>query len=141
MTRRSAKVLAVTPAGPDHQVVTVARHGDAIYRRSPCPTCPWRLDMDGEFPPEAFLASAHTAYDMSDRMFACHASGSMKPSTCAGFLLQGSEHNLAARLLRMQGGIKDDVSDGGHVLHRSYRAMAVANGVAPDHPRLSQCRD
>lgn len=135
-------IVAITPAGPDHQVVTVTRNGARpAYRKAPCPDCPWRVDATGEFPPEAFVASAHTAYDMNEHMFACHSSGSKKPSTCAGFLLHGSDHNLAARLLRMQGRIRDDVSDGGHELHPNYRAMAVANGVPPDHPRLSRCRD
>ena len=31
--------------------------------------------------------------------------------------------------------------DGGHELHENYRAMAIANGVAPDDPVLGACRD
>jgi hypothetical protein len=38
------------------------------------------------------------------------------------------------------GKYKDDVHDGGHDLHDSYRDMAVANGVDPDDPALGRCR-
>jgi len=33
------------------------------------------------------------------------------------------------------------ITDGGYELHRDYSAMAVANGLHPDHPRLAPCRD
>jgi hypothetical protein len=54
-------VLEIKSAGPDHQVVTIQGGTDG-YRRSPCPTCPWRIDAVGVFPPEAFVHSANTAY-------------------------------------------------------------------------------
>jgi hypothetical protein len=130
----------VRAAGADHQVVTV-EGGQGGYRRKPCSDCPWRLDAVGEFPADAFKHSAITAYDMSTHAFACHQSGRVKPATCAGFLLRGAEHNLAVRLKRMKGQIDDDVADGGHALHASYRAMAVANGVNPEHEVLRPCRD
>ena len=95
---------------------------------------------DGTFPAEAFRHSAETAYDMSQHSFACHESGAEKPATCAGFLLHGADHNLAVRLRRMRGQIKNDISDGGHDLHHSYRDMAEANGVSPDDPSLTKCR-
>jgi len=133
------KVLRTRRAGPDHQVVTVKSPCKA-YRREPCPKCPWRKDAVGEFPPEAFVHSAETAYDMAEHLFACHDSGSAKPATCAGFLLRGADHNLAVRLGRMSGRYGDDVVDGGHELHESYRDMAIANGVDPDEPRLVACR-
>ncbi len=60
---------------------------------------------------------------------------------CAGFLLRGANHNLSVRLKLIQGDHFEDVTDGGHQLHESYRAMAVANGVAPDDPVLAPCRD
>jgi hypothetical protein len=41
----------------------------------------------------------------------------------------------------MSGKYKNDVTDGGHVLHANYRAMAIANGVKADDPALSYCRD
>lgn len=78
---------------------------------------------------------------MSDRLFSCHQSGPKRPAICAGFLLRGADHNLIVRLKRIQGLIGDDVDDAGIQLHESYRAMAVANGVSPDHPALDACRD
>lgn len=59
--------------------------------------------------------------------------------TCAGFILRGAYHNLAARLRGLLS--VDDISDGGHELYPSYRAMAEANGVPADHPALVECRD
>jgi hypothetical protein len=125
--------------GEDHQVLTVTG-GSGSYRRTPCPNCPWRVDAVGEFPAQAFKHSARTAYDMAQESFACHDSGAEKPATCAGFLLRGADHNLGVRLKRMRGECLD-VEDGGHELHESYRAMAIANGVAADDPVLAACRD
>lgn len=138
--RKAPRVVEARRAGPEHQVVTVVG-GKGSYRREPCAQCPWRVDAVGVFPAEAFRHSASTAYDMSDRTFACHSSGAKKPALCAGFLLRGADHNLHIRLKRMTGEVKDDVVDGGHALHESYRAMAVANGVDPSDPILAPCRD
>lgn len=132
-------VLETRPAGEDHQVVSV-RSAKKSYRKQPCSDCPWRVDTVGEFPAEAFRHSARTAYDMSEHVFACHQSGSEKPSACAGFLLRGADHNLAIRLRQISGEYKGDVSDGGVALHDSYVGMAVANGVDPDDPCLTPCR-
>lgn len=134
------RITAIRPAGADHQVVTV-EGGQGTYRRKPCKRCPWRVDAVGEFPAEAFRHSANTANDMSTHEFACHDTGLKKPATCAGFLLRGADHNLSVRLKRMQGRIKGDVVDGGHELHANYRAMAIANGVAPGDESLRLCRD
>lgn len=117
-----AKVLAVHPVDEGNQVVTI-EGGPGGYRREPCPGCPWRVDQTGSFPAEAFRHSAGTAYDMATHTFACHESGVAKPAVCAGFLLRGAEHNLSIRLRQMRGECLD-VSDGGHDLHESYRAMA-----------------
>jgi len=138
--RKRPKVVEVRKAGADHQVLTIVG-GQGGYRRTPCGDCPWRKDAAGEFPAEAFRHSATTAYDMSDRTFACHQSGRAKPAICAGFLLRGAAHNLAVRLRYMQGRILDDVHDGGCDLHDNYRAMAVANGVDSNDPALAPCRD
>lgn len=138
MTAGSPRVTAVRRAGDDHQVVTV-EGGSRGHCTKPCADCPWRVDATGVFPAEAFRHSARTAYDMSDRTFACHQAGVDKPRACAGFLLRGAEHNLAARLGRMRGEI-GEVHDGGHELHADYRAMAIANGVDPADPVLAPCR-
>lgn len=142
---KRTKILDVRPAGEDHQVITLTGcrtdEGKRLYRRKPCATCPWRVDAVGEFPAEAFKHSAPTAYDMSDRTFACHESGTAKPATCAGFLLRGADHNLSVRLGYIKGEIGDDVVDDDLELFDSYREMAVANGVDPDDPVLDRCRD
>ena len=41
----------------------------------------------------------------------------------------------------IQGERFENVTDGGHELHKDYRAMAVANGVAQNDPVLAACRD
>lgn len=126
----------MTPAGPDHQVVQISG-GKGSYRREPCAGCPWRTDQTGSFPAEAFRVSASTAYDAAFETFACHESASAKPAICAGFLLRNSVHNIGARLKGIAGGpgCHSDVD-----LFDSYRAMAIANGVAPDDPILAECR-
>lgn len=140
MPRAEPEITRTRAAGPDHQVVTV-QGGKGSYRRTPCAKCPWRVDAVGEFPAEAFRHSAETAYDMSTHTFACHDSGTRKPAMCAGFLLRGADHNLSVRLKKIQGDSFSDVGADGHQLHENYRAMAIANGVAPDDPVLAACRD
>lgn len=134
------RITETRPAGPFDQVVTV-EGGKGTYRKKPCAGCPWVTENDGTFPAEAFRHSASTAYDMSDRMFGCHESGTEKPATCAGFLLRGADHNLAVRLAFLRGRIDPShLSDGGRDLHASYASMATANGVDPTDPVLARCR-
>lgn len=139
MTSRSHRIAH--PAGPEHQVVTVATPARSLYRREPCPECPWRLDAPvGAFHAEAFRISANTAYDLSTHRFACHMSGTEKPAACAGFLLRGADHNLSIRLAIASGemGLGDVHSD--VALYDSYREMAIANGVDENDPALTPCR-
>lgn len=131
------KVINVQPAGEFHQVITVIGKNNG-YRKTPCGGCPWRLDNDRSFPAEAFLLSANTSYDMATHEFACHESGNERAHTCAGFILQGSDHNLSSRLRRMKGEYLDVSTTA--PLHASYRAMAEANGVDPVHPDLKAYR-
>lgn len=135
-----AVVIKETPADENHQVLTITG-GKGTYRKKPCSDCPWRVDSVGEFPAEAFVISAHTAYDMATETFGCHQSGKVKPATCAGFLMNGAYHNLSVRMKRSMGKIVDDITDDGLKLFQSYREMAEANGVDPEHPRLKNCRD
>lgn len=139
------RIESVRPAGAnehgDHQVVTVTGRTSATYCKRPCPTCPWRKDAVGQFPAEAFRHSATTAYDQAFNRFSCHTTGVKNPATCAGFILSGARHNIGVRLQIMQGKIGNDVAAGGVELFPSYRAMAEANGVAPDDPALKLCRD
>ncbi|MCE3602761.1 DUF6283 family protein [Massilia sp. P8910] len=135
----------IRPAGTndhgDHQVVTIVGRLGNTYCRRPCPTCPWRKDAVGQFPAEAFRHSATTAYDQAFNVFACHTTGVENPSTCAGFILSGARHNIGVRLQIMQGKIGNDIAAGDVELFPSYRAMAEANGVAPDDPILAPCRE
>jgi hypothetical protein len=143
------RVIATRLAGPDHAVHTLSGGGGSSYRRKPCATCPWRVDMVGEFPAEAFHHSAATGYDASliapeqlaDAMhvFACHSSGTAKPATCAGYILRSSDA-IGWRMNVISGKFDPrKVTDGGHALHENYRAMAVANSVAADDPVLDGC--
>lgn len=140
MKKKPTRITRIRVADEHNQVITVSG-GSGCYRRTPCPKCPWRVDATGEFPAEAFRHSANTAYDMANETFGCHASGSEKPATCAGFLLRGAEHNMTVRVGQITGAYKDDVHDGGHELHANYRVMAIANGVPEDDPVLRLCRD
>jgi hypothetical protein len=78
---------------------------------------------------------------MAQATFACHHSGAKNPTTCAGFLLRGADHNLSVRMAeRLRGADFSAVTDGGHELHRDYYDMAVANGVDPEDPILKPIR-
>lgn len=139
--KKKPTVIAARRAGEDHAVLSL-KGGKMAYRRKPCETCPWRLDAVGEFPAEAFRHSASTAYDMSQTEFGCHASGAAKPATCAGYLLRGAKHNMAARIKEIQGVFDwSKITDAGHELFESYRAMAIANGVGANEECLRLCRD
>jgi hypothetical protein len=144
MTKRP-RITRRRLAGPEHAVITVVGTSPKGrgYRNEPCAQCPWRLDQVGEFPAEAFRISAPTAYDTAWSTFGCHMSPASAPQTCAGFLLSpGALHNLAVRL-RLADGRLDlaKVERAGLRLFKTYRAMAIANGVAPDDPMLALCRD
>jgi hypothetical protein len=144
--RKRARITRARRAGPDHAVITVVSGGPAKgrgYRIEPCAQCPWRLDQQGTFPAEAFRLSAPVAYDAAMSTFGCHMSPTSAPQTCAGFLLSpGAIHNLLVRLRLADGQLDlDKVKRAGKQLFKSYRAMAIANGVAPDDPVLAPCRD
>jgi hypothetical protein len=112
------------------------------FRSKPCGECPWRKDQPaGRFPPERYIALAPTAYDMSQRLFACHKSPEGREVACAGWLTQSAGHSLSVRLWIIRGIYRPgQASSGGHALHKDFRAVAVFNGVAPNHPALKACR-
>lgn len=138
---KESTIIETRAADENHVVHTVKATGPASYRRAPCAGCPWIKDNAGLFPAEAFRHSANTAFDMSQKVFACHESGHEKPATCAGFLLQNSADNLAIRIRQSTGEIDlRQVTEGGYELHSSYRAMAEANGVPENDPAIAKCR-
>jgi hypothetical protein len=107
------------------------------YAKTPCPECPWRRDVPvGQFPPERYVALAHTAYDLSLKVFACHMSKEGGEFACAGFLLQSSAHNLSVRMADHGFEVSSP-----YPLYETYREMAIANGVSRRDPALRDCRD
>jgi hypothetical protein len=139
--RKGARVTRWRRAGDQHAVVTLEGKVGG-YRRSPCEQCPWRRDRPTSvFPAEAFRISAPTAYDPAFTMFGCHMSRK-KPLTCAGFLLSGgARHNIGVRIARADERINLGDVESDAPLYPTYREMAIANGVAPDDPVLTLCRD
>lgn len=134
------EVTKRTPAGDDHEVVSVTG-GNGQFRRRPCGPCPWVKDNAGDFPAEAFRVSAHTANDQAIPMFGCHESDHDRPVTCAGFLLRGADHNLSVRMKYATGQwVMDEVCEDDRELFDDYVDMAVGNGVPEDDPSLADCR-
>lgn len=133
-------ILGVHDGGDGVWGVTSLEGGGDDFQTEPCARCPWRKHAPvGAFPAEAFRFSARTSYDMSDKVFGCHAAGSRRPKTCAGFLLRGAAHNLAIRLRLSR--VDFSAVHSPVELYDNYRAMAIANGVSPDDPALAACRD
>lgn len=142
---KRARITAIHPCDSTAQVVTTVTPAGApfLYRREPCAECPWRKDSPRRaFPVEAYRHSAHTCYDLAGTTFACHMSGTDKPTTCAGFILsRDARHNMNLRLRMSRGDFDfENVTASGLKLYPSYRAMAVANGVPADDPVLAPCR-
>lgn len=69
-------------AGNDHAVITIKADGG--YCKRPCSECPWRRENAGNFPPEAFILSAPTAYDQAVNRFGCHMSLVLRRVRSAG---------------------------------------------------------
>jgi Family of unknown function (DUF6283) len=106
------------------------------------------LDAVGEFPAEAFRHSATTATDGSKLLeigeealhgFSCHQSGSEKPATCAGYILNGDD-GIGWRIAVMTGKFDPKQVSSDVALFGSYYEMAVANGVPHDDPALVACK-
>lgn len=109
--------------------------------KRPCAECPWRTDVAaGRFQAERFALLASSAYDQSFTLFQCHKTSDTRPVVCAGFILQGSAHNLSVRMAQGRGELTD-VAAAGLPLFPTYRAMAIANGVPANHYALTRCRD
>jgi hypothetical protein len=87
-----------------------------------------------------FIAAARVAHDLSTHTFGCHDSHPGGLLTCAGFLAVAAEHNLSVRVA-VDVPRPPEIDTGGRPLYRSYRDMAVANHVSPDHEELALCRD
>ena len=112
------------------------------YQARTCVEWPERTGVPpGQFPPERFVALAHTAYDRAIVQFACHKSAEGQKIGCAGFVLAGAMHNLGARLAALRGVLDWENTTTAAPLYPNYRAMAVAHGVPSDHLALRRCRD
>lgn len=105
-----------------------------------CKECPFIIGNVGKFPPERFVALAHTAYDMATEVFACHMSKEGKEKACAGFMMV-CQHNMTIRLRAIQGHVNlNEIDAKGHELHDSYFDMAIDNGCDLFDPALRQCK-
>ncbi|WP_439681686.1 DUF6283 family protein [Embleya sp. MST-111070] len=140
----TASVVAVRPADDVWGVTTVAHAGVPSAPVRPCggvEPCPWRRDAPpGQFPAAAFELSAPTSAPGSTRRFGCHSSTPARPLVCAGWLLRGADGNPQIREpLRTGRLVPPEIPDGVE-LYDSYTEMAIANGVAPDHPALRALR-
>lgn len=135
------EIIRVRPSGDGLWAVVTTIGSDRAYQKTPCPRCPWRLDAPiGAFPAQAYRDSAHTAYDVAESLFGCHATARTNPATCAGFLLRGAFDNLSVRIAITLGRLDMDAVHSPVGLYANYRAMAIANGVSPDDPVLAPCR-
>jgi hypothetical protein len=68
-------------------------------------------------------------------------SGSAAPASCAGFLMRHAANNLACRISQASGRLDlSKVTDGGFPLYKTYREMAIANGVEPNEKVLQLVR-
>jgi hypothetical protein len=106
------------------------------YRRTPCESCPWKMENVGRFSIDAFRQAAPISHERALPTLACHEVGSKKPSFCAGFLLR-SEGNLTVRRSLESGTIDlSQVTDDGMVLFLTYAEMSIANGVPFGDPTL-----
>ena len=142
-----ARVTERRLADVNHAVITV-KGGGGQYRRSPCPTCPWRKDAVGIFPAQAFRLSANTATDGSKiregddtwtHTFVCHQSRAGKPLICAGYILNGSDA-IGWRIAVTRGKFDPARVQSDVPLWTSYREMAEANGVSPNDKALQVCK-
>lgn len=142
--RRTTRVERVRIADSKNAVITVLTKGGdkTLHRHEVCEECPWRKDRPcGAFPAEAYRLSATVAHDAGTSTFACHMSGSVKPQTCAGFLLShNADHNLAVRFAESAGRIDRSKIKKTVETYRTYTDMAVANGVPADDPAIAKCR-
>lgn len=140
MPAKPPKITA-TRIADENNVVHTVEGGISGHRREPCDGCPWRVSNAGQFPAEAFRISASTAYDAAFNTFACHESGAEKPAICAGFLLRNAQNNIGVRFAQERGDCDPGtLREPEGELWRSYRAMAVGNGVDPADPVLTPCR-
>jgi hypothetical protein len=126
-----------TRVADENNVVVTVTGSPSGCLSTPCPECPFRKGNAGKFPAEAFRLSAHCADEGSMHRFSCHTAGIDDIKICAGFALR-CHHNFGLRMDFITGRIPELVDPGD--LFKSYRDMAVANGVDPDDPSLYRCR-
>ncbi|ONK13239.1 DUF6283 family protein [Streptomyces sp. MP131-18] len=141
---RRGTVVCQRPGDDVWGVTTVEISGRPRARKTVCGgeiPCPWRRDAPpGQFPAEVFRISAPTSYDQGTRGFACHGHEAKNPYLCAGWLLRGASDNLMVRRYMADRTLLPPTLTPGMELYDSYRAMAIANGVASDDPVLAPCR-
>jgi hypothetical protein len=109
--------------------------------RKPCASCPYRKDVPIGTWHRSELENllANDKDEMHGNLFACHKfrhRPKEEHDACAGWVLDQKERGLPSIRFRLALMTNDDavrmleeVTDGGHPLHESLRAMCEANGA------------
>lgn len=96
--------------------------------RTPCPTCPWRVDQDASVIPGFSLGLAEqiertTHGEFGAPIFACHQSREGEEFACAGWLARYGYDSIAVRLMVMGGKIDAEAlqpGEGWPELHETF---------------------
>lgn len=106
--------------------------------KTTCAECPWLLSSrPGKFPPERYLQLADTCTPGGLRgVFACHMTPEGEERACAGMLIVCGQDSNRVRLAMIQGRLDPTSIKASGPLYPNYRAMAEANGCAPDAPEF-----
>jgi len=106
------------------------------FALEPCGSCPYRKDVVvGTWHAEEFEnLLAHDADPIRGAVFGCHRFR-LRPEdsdVCAGWFLDQQRRgfpSIQLRLALMRAPTEPTVTDGGHPLYPSMKAMCAANGV------------
>jgi len=100
--------------------------------RSPCNNCPWRKDAPmGYWHPKHFRDVWYDCQDDGLGLMLCHKSKAAKrPIICAGYALIVGFDSIGLRISASKGEfVPGNYSAKGIPLHRSFKAMMVAQGL------------
>ncbi len=104
----------------------------ADEKRSPCNDCPWRKDAPlGYWHPKHFRDVWFNCQDDGLHLMLCHKSKVAKrPIICAGYALIIKFNSIGLRFSAISGEfVPENYSAKGIPLHRSFKAMMVAQGL------------
>lgn len=105
--------------------------------REPCQSCPYRKDARLKFWDEVEFATllSNDADEFGGAVYGCHQTRKLpEPSVCGGWLLDQQRRGVPSIQLRLAlihnegaGQCLSEISDGGHKLYASIKAMVRAN--------------